>query len=93
MTSHWHGATYWCTTCLKILKCAATGQIHVKKPHNVEGSLAHEDSQELKEYRLKYMIPTELLIVNRSKLVRCKPFTIDNFVKPILANSFNAPAL
>ena len=57
MTSHWHGATYWCTTCLKILKCAVTGQIHVKKSHNVEGSLAQEVSQELKEYRLKYMIP------------------------------------
>ena len=36
----------------------------------MEGSLAHEDSQELKEYRLKYMIPTELLIVNRNQYLQ-----------------------
>ena len=69
MTSHWHGATYRCNTCLETFKCSATGQIHVKKSHNGEGSLAQEVSQELKEYRLKYMIPIlpEPLIENRKQ--------------------------
>ena len=57
VTSHWHGTPYKCNTCLEMFKCAATGQIHVKKFHGGEGGLSCLVPQELKEFRLKYMIP------------------------------------
>ena len=57
VTSHWHGAPYRCTTCLEMFRCQATGYIHIKKSHGGEGSLILEVSDELKEYRSKYIIP------------------------------------